>query len=68
MVDANRDAQKDAAGLPHMAPGDQMPYRTPRGPLVGGHRTGLHIAQVLAVVLMVVLFVAIAYMSHWQWG
>jgi hypothetical protein len=29
---------------------------------------GLHIAEVLAVVLAVVLFVAVAYMAHWQWG
>jgi len=47
--------------------GDQMPYRMPRGKVTGS-RAGLHIAQILAVLLTVLLFLAIGFMARWQWG
>ncbi len=62
-----RDLQRGGTDLRRALDGDQMPYRTPRGAEIGSRR-GLHIAEVLAVVLTLILFLAIAYMAHWQWG
>jgi hypothetical protein len=67
MAATNRDLQKGESELHRAFDGDQMPYRTPRGPVVGSRRA-LHVAEVLAVVLAMILFLAVAYMARWQWG
>jgi hypothetical protein len=67
MAATYRDLHRGDSDIHRALDGDQMPYRTPRGPSVGSRRP-LHVAEVLAVVLTIVLFLAIAYMAHWQWG
>jgi hypothetical protein len=67
MAATNQDLQQGKSDLRRALDGDQMPYRTPRGAEIGSRR-GLHLAEVLAVVLALVLFLAVAYMARWQWG
>jgi hypothetical protein len=68
MAATNRSAPKPHdRGLQGFDEGDQMPYRTPRG-AVEGPRRALHITQFLAVMLVVVLFLAVAYMAKMRWG
>ena len=63
MAATNHDVQKgERRGLEGFDQGTEMPYRMPRGEVVG-RKLGLHIAQALAIVLVIVLFAAIAFMA-----
>ncbi|HVW29423.1 MAG TPA: hypothetical protein VHC69_28855 [Polyangiaceae bacterium] len=68
MTATNQGVQKsEHRGLEGFDEGTQMPYRTPRGAVVGRKR-GLHVAQVLAILLIIGLFVAIAFMARTSLG
>lgn len=68
MAATNQGVQNSGhRGLEGFDEGTEMPYRTPRGEVVGRKR-GLHIVQALAILLIIGLFVAIAFMARTPLG